>query len=98
MELVPLLALLKQHGAKITGSYARGQEHDGSDLDIFIPEKNWSEVRKILIEQKFATTAIGQFCSFNYDPILEVSWRFYRTKRGLKLPHKTILGIKFQTY
>ena len=93
--LADILTQLKAHGAKIAGSYARGEQRPDSDLDVFIPEKNWAEVRKVLIGAKFESTAIGQFCSFDFTPKLEVSWRFNRQQN--KLPQVTIAGVTFKT-
>ncbi len=96
--LVELLTFLREHGGKLCGSYARGEEHEGSDLDIFIPEKNWRRVRSVLIQEKFETTAIGQLCSSKFTPALEISWRFHGTKKSIRLPYRVIEGVKFKTF
>lgn len=98
-ELSGILTLLvNEAGAKLTGSYARGEQKEISDLDIYIPEKKWGVAKKILLNSghKIDSTAIGQLCSSDFTPFLEVSWRFKRQKTKLK--KVSLFNIDWKTW
>jgi predicted nucleotidyltransferase len=101
-KLIALLGQLKTEcKAKVTGSYARGEQTEMSDLDIFIPETKWDSARRAIQASglPFYSTAIGQLCLDKETPIkVEVSWRFARQAKVLKLDKVTIFDICFNTY
>jgi hypothetical protein len=93
-----ILKFLLEHNGKVTGSYARGEQTRESDLDIYVPEKEWAEVREVLRAEGFGTTAIGQWNSFLHKPRLEVSWRFFKQPKKIRLPLVTVAGVTFKTW
>ena len=41
--LSTIVAALKTHGARLTGSWARGEARDDSDFDYYIPDAQWKK-------------------------------------------------------
>ena len=93
-----ILQFLLKHRCKVTGSYARGEQTGESDLDIYVPEKEWIEVREVLLAEGFRTSAIGQFHNFLHEPRLEISWRFYKQPAKIRLPLVVVAGVTFKTW
>lgn len=97
-----LMFFLKKNGGKVTGSYATGSQRYDSDLDIFIPEKNFKEVKNHLLfsfsEFDWESSAIGQLNSKKYSPWLEISWRFDKLPKSSRLSMVSFQGVDFQTY
>lgn len=83
--------------AKITGSFARGDEKESSDIDFYIPENKWKEFKEKVGHLKCDSTAIGQICFVGFD-LIEISWRFKRIPKTKRLPARILNGITFKTY
>ena len=92
-ELLTELAAL---GAKVAGSYALGTENQNSDIDFFIPENKFDLFRPIAKKWRFKSSAPGQFYLYLENELIEVSYRFPRTKSELKLVE--IHGTWFKTH
>lgn len=95
-----LLTALHKLGAKITGSYARGDQRDISDLDIFVAENDWPLAKKLMLESGFAivSTALGQLATKETTPWFEVSYRFDRQPAKCRFKTVVIDGLKFKTH
>ena len=43
MNGMQIVLLIKNFGGRLTGSYARQEEHGNSDFDFYIPERRWEK-------------------------------------------------------
>lgn len=97
-EAIELLKSLKALGARVTGSFARGEQRDISDLDIYVPYDKWSNIRELTKNTPFVwvSTALGQVATKSTSPWIELSWRFDRQREKLK--KVVVFGVDFKTW
>ena len=78
-----VLRILHQCKARLTGSYARREESDYSDLDFYLPEQSWSKFIGLAKAQlpAFESCIVGHVAWYTYPAgLVEVSYIFRRQK------------------
>ncbi|HKQ38905.1 MAG TPA: nucleotidyltransferase domain-containing protein [Verrucomicrobiae bacterium] len=95
--VINLLRQLRELDAKITGSYARGEESWHSDLDVYVPETQWAKAERLMLNSGLGFRSTLYLLQHDTPIRLEVSPLFYRQTKPLK-GSVEIFGVNFQTH
>lgn len=92
-----ILNALARHSARLTGSWARGQAHDGSDFDFYVPGAQW---------ERFVASAppgwespiIGSIGWYTSLGLIDVSYLFRNQRAQRIAPTLRVLGREWRTW
>lgn len=98
-----LLKDIKNLGAKLTGSYATGNNNWSSDLDFWLPEDvEMSSVKKLLAKHNvmWGSDCMGYIHTHGEDDTLEIpiEFSYYFGGEDDRLEKVTVYGVEFETY
>lgn len=91
-----ILDALQKHGARLTGSWARGEEHDGSDYDFYIRDSKWKAFVKAA-PPGWESPTVGSI-GWRVDGVLIEASCIFRRQPKERLPERTVLGRTWQTW
>lgn len=97
-QLKDVLLQLKKVGARVTGSLARGEAHEGSDIDLRIPdscdEVRWKKAAQIMRSTGWKLESPFVMClsTRQSSTMLEISVLFEKTPKDKKLDFVTLIS------
>lgn len=96
-ELKQLLHKLPPY-VKLTGSYARGEQTEQSDLDFYVPERYWNHFKKWSQENMKGEPSSPIMGALTwYEPMMMEFSDLFDKQKGIE-KEVTILGRTFKTH
>jgi hypothetical protein len=80
---------------RISGSWARGEQREDSDVDLYVSEKNWKKVKQLLEGIKWDSCIVGHVAFTLDGKLFEFSTWFPRYGRRGRVV--TVLGVDLKT-
>lgn len=96
-QVEAILDALEKAGAKLTGSWARGEEHAGSDFDFWVAPSKWRAFVRSAPKEWESCTAGHIAWRTREVGLIEASDIFRPTPKGQRLMTRTALGRKWKT-
>lgn len=92
-----IILALRAHGARLTGSWARGEERLDSDYDFYVPERRWKDFVKAA-PGGWESCIVGHVAWRVGGDLIEASSLFRRTPRKKKLVSRVLFTYEWRTH